>query len=400
MTRFRFFSTACVIAAVMLGAMPAQAQTPMDIGDITKSSGAAVVPVRIASDQPELERLAVNAFTTHGAFSIGVSAPTVIRFSAAGGTSVRVSVERNKQVVFTQDASGTSLRNALFRAADAAVMQLTRRPGFFAGKLTFIGEQTGRSEVYTCDLFFGDMLRMTSDRAQCITPRWAPDGRRILYTSYFANNAPDIYVIDTASRTRNVFASVKGTNTGGRFSPDGARVAAILGEGNDLYVGPATTRKFTPLTRTPRSVEATPSWSPDGARIVYTSDTVATGKPQLYIVSAGGGAPTRVPTNVSGYCAEPDWSHADRNLIAFTAASGRGYQIAVFSFATGSARVITSVSGDGIEPCWTNDGRHLVFTKRTASSKRICILDTESGRVTEISPASSGACYQASFVLR
>ena len=34
MTRFRIFSTACVIAAVMLGAMPAQAQTPMDIGDI------------------------------------------------------------------------------------------------------------------------------------------------------------------------------------------------------------------------------------------------------------------------------------------------------------------------------------------------------------------------------
>lgn len=376
----------------------ARAQNYENIGTITKQGDVAVTPVRVVSAQPDLEALATMAFRTHGAFSVGASAPTILRFSNAGGTSVRVSIERGGQVGFTQEVAGTSLRNALFRAADAAVAQITKKPGFFAGKLTFIGEQTGKSEVYTSDLFFGEMLRMTSDRAQCITPRWAPDGRRILYTSYFANGAPDIYLIDTGSKTRNVFASVKGTNTGGRFSPDGSRVAAVLGKG-DLYVGPAATKQFVPLTRTP-TIEATPSWSPDGARIVYASDAQATGKPRLYIVSAGGGAPTLVPTNVSGYCAEPDWSHADRNLIAFTAASGSGFQIALFSFATGGAKVITNVSGDGIEPSWTNDGRHLIFTKRTASSKRICVLDTESGRVTEISPASSGACYQASFILR
>ncbi|MBE2216428.1 MAG: PD40 domain-containing protein [Opitutaceae bacterium] len=400
MTRFRFFSTAgAVIALLCVTIVGACAQDYENIGVITKPGDAAVTPVRIVSDQPEFEQIATMAFRTHGAFSVSASAPTVIRFSAAGGTSVRVAIQRGGQTGFTQDVAGTSLRNALFRAADAAVSQITRKPGFFAGKLAFISEQTGRSEVYTSDLFFGETLRMTSDRAQCITPRWAPDGRRILYTSYFANGAPDIYLIDTGARSRTAFVSVKGTNTGGRFSPDGSRVAAVLGKG-DLYVGTAGGRGFAPLTRTPTQIEATPSWSPDGARIVYTSDAQATGKPQLYIVGAGGGTPTRVPTNVSGYCAEPDWSHADRNLIAFTAASGRGYQIAVFSFATGSAKVVSNVAGDGIEPCWTSDGRHLVFTKRTASSQRICVLDTQSGRVTEISPANYGKCYQASFILR
>jgi len=404
MTRFRIFSTVCAMIAAGLFTRYACAQGTIDAGVITATGDATVTPVRIAADQPELERLAAQAFGTHGAFSVSASASTVIRFAVTGPASVRVTVEQGKpaRAVISQDVGGSSLRNALFRAADAAVAQLTHKPGFFAGRLAFISERTGSSEVYISDLFFGETLQMTNDRAQCVTPRWAPDGRRILYTSYFANGMPDIYLIDTGTKSRTAFISVKGTNTGGRFSPDGSQVAAILSPkgAGDLYVGNAQGRNLRALRKTPTQIEATPSWSPDGTRIVVASDAQATGKPQLYLVGLADGTPLRIPTNVSGYCAEPDWSHADRNLIAFTAASGRGYQIAVHSFATGTAKVITNVAGDGIEPCWTNDGRHLVFTQRSANAQRICILDTVSGRVSQISPASYAKAYQASFILR
>ena len=402
MTRFRFLPLVCVVAAAVIAARVADAQDYKDIGEITAGATAAVTPVRILSDQPELQRLASMAFGAHGAFSVSASAPTAIRFAVAGPANVRVSVERGGKASLTQDVGGTSLRNALFRAADAAVMHITRQPGFFAGRLTFISERTGSSEVYTSDLFFGEAMQMTNDRAQCVTPRWAPDGRRILYTSYFANGMPDIYLIDTGTKQRSTFVSVKGTNTGGRFSPDGSQVAVILSPkgAGDLYVGNAQGRGFRALTRTPTQIEATPSWSPDGNRIVVASDGQATGHPQLYLANLGGGALQRLATNISGYCAEPDWSHANRNLIAFTAASGRGYQIAVYDFGAGSARWASRVSGDGIEPSWTNDGRHLVFTQRSAGVQRICILDTQTQRSTQISPANYGKAYQASFILR
>ena len=404
MTRFRFFSTACTMIAAVLFTSALRAQQPIDAGVVEGSADRAVLPVRIAADQPELERLAAQAFGAHGAFSVSASAGTIIRFAVAGPASVRVTVERGKpaRAELSQEVGGRSLRNALFRAADAAVAHLTRKPGFFAGRLTFVSERTGMSEIYISDLFFGEAVQMTNDRAQCVTPRWAPDGRRILYTSYFANGMPDIYLIDTVSKQRSTFVSVKGTNTGGRFSPDGSQVAMILSpKGNgDVYIAPASGRPIRALTKTPTQIEATPSWAPDGGRLVVASDAQATGKPQLYLIGLSGGTPQRLPTNVSGYCAEPDWSHADRNLIAFTAASGRGYQIALFNFATNSAKVITRVAGDAIEPSWTNDGRHLVFTQRTSSSQRICILDTETGKVTQISPANYGKAYQASFVLR
>ncbi len=405
MTRFRIFPTACAIAAAGLFAIRACAQTPAyDAGTINATGGAAVTPVRIAADTPELERLAATAFGAHGAFSVSGSASTTIRFAVAGPASVRVAVEQGKPArpVLTQDVGGSSLRNALFRAADAAVAAITRKPGFFAGRITFVSERTGTSEVYTSDVFFGEAVQMTNDRAQCITPRWAPDGRRILYTSYFHGGMPDIYLIDTGTKQRTSFVSVKGTNTGARFSPDGSQVAMILSpKGNgDVYVSNAQGRNIRALVKTTDQIEATPSWAPDSSRIVVASDGRATGHPQLYLLSLSGGGMQRVPTNVSGYCAEPDWCHADRNLIAFTAASGSGYEIAVFNFANNSAAVLTSVSGDGVEPTWTNDGRHLLFTQRSAGVQRICVLDTQTKRVTQISPTTYGKAYQASFIMK
>ncbi|HEX9781988.1 MAG TPA: biopolymer transporter Tol [Opitutaceae bacterium] len=380
------------------------AEERRDIGPIIERIDVKVIPVRIEASAAELQKLAAFAFNAHGAFRVDSGASQTIRFSVAATNTVRVSIESGNpaRTIFSQDATGSSLRNALFRAADAAVVRLANIPGFFSGRLTFVSQRTGASEVYTSDLFFGEMLQMTSDRSQSLMPRWSPDGRKIVYTGYFQSGFPDIYIIDTATLQRDVFVSVKGTNTGARFSPDGSRVAMILsGEGNpEVYVGNAGGRGIRRLTRTERNIEATPSWSADGSRLVVASDALATGKPQLYLLGLGGGALQRVPTNISGYCAEPDWNHANPDLIAFTVATGGQFQIAIYSIAKREAKIMTRGPGDGIEPCWTSDGRHLLYTARTAQSQRVMLLDTETGRTTVMSPPNLGKACQANFVLR
>ena len=76
---------------------------------------------------------------------------------------------------------------------------------------------------------------------------------------------------------------------------------------------------------TNKSLETSPSWSPDGRRLVFSSD--ALGKPQLYEISSSGGPTRRIPTNISSYCSEPVWNPVDENLIAFTTAEHGGFQI-------------------------------------------------------------------------
>ncbi|MEZ5275861.1 MAG: biopolymer transporter Tol [Opitutaceae bacterium] len=373
-----------------------------DIGDITVQSDVKVIPVRIEADSVEIRRLAENAFACHGRYRVARNASDasfVLKFAVAGTNAIALTIQSGNpaRTLFAETVGGASLRNALFRAADRAVVKTSGSPGFFAGRLTFVSERTGAKEIYISDLFFGEALQMTNDRSQSIMPRWSPDGRRILYTGYFQTGAPDIFEIDTATQQRKPFVSLKGTNTSARFSPDGNLVAMILtGEGNsEVYVSNALGRQIRRLTRT-NAIEATPTWSPFSDRLVVTSDLA--GRPQLFLLPVSGGSLERIPTNISGYCAEPDWNQANPDLIAFTVASGKQFQLATYSFSKKKSTVHTQGSSDAIEPCWTKDGRHLVYTKRVANNQQVHILDTETGKTTRLSPESLGSTFQANYV--
>jgi TolB protein len=294
--------------------------------------------------------------------------------------------------------TGTSQRNALLRAADVAVKATSGLNGFFASKLAFISERTGKQEIYTGDLFFGEVKQITRDNAQAMTPRWSPDGNRIVYTSFYKSGFPDIFLIDLATLQRTTFVSLKGTNSGARFSPNGQQVALILsGEGNpEVYVANAQGRSISRRTRT-SAVESSPSFSPDGSQLIFTSDSA--GGPQLYVMAAAGGSPRRLATNISGYCAEPDWSRGNPNLIAFTVRSGRGFQIAVHDLSGKTpTKVVSRAPTDAVEPSWLADGRHVVFTQRGANTRALYLLDTETGKSTRISPEGMGQTSQASVL--
>ncbi|MDP1579051.1 MAG: biopolymer transporter Tol, partial [Candidatus Didemnitutus sp.] len=163
----------------------------------------------------------------------------------------------------------------------------------------------------------------------------------------------------------------------------------------EIYVGNAQGRQIRRLTNN-SSIEASPSWSADGSRLVFTSD--AAGGPQLHVMSSAGGAMQRLPTNISRYCAEPDWSHTDPNKIVFTAGVARGYQLAVYDLATQTARIVTKAPMDAIEPVWCADARHVVATFRSATSSALYLIDTETGRATRLSPIALGNAWNASYL--
>lgn len=357
-------------------------------------------PILVVGATAELNTLANQAFNAHGAFRRQAQGFAFKVDFAPGGAAnqVRVSVARAQgSPILAQVVTGDTPRNALFRAADLAVRAMTGKPGFFASRLAFIGERTGKPEVYIGDLFLGDVKQLTNDQALALTPRWSPDGQKLLYTSYFRTGFPDIFQLDLATMQRTTFVSFRGTNMGARFSPDGRNVAMVLtGEGNpEVYVSDARGRQVTRKTRT-TAVEAGPCFSPDGSQLVFVSD--AAGGPQLYIMPVAGGAARRLPTRISGYCAEPDWSKAEPTKIAFTVRSGRGFQIAVHDLGTGVAKVVSKQPHDAIEPSWLADGRHLVFSSRSAGASSLWILDTENGKATQLSSPAAGKVSQASVL--
>ncbi len=390
----KLFLTLFVAAAVALAVNPVRAIQVVEV------DGATTIPVRISGTTAELNGLAQQAFNAHGAYRRVASGESfAITFAPAGANQVQVQVTKGGVALLNRTVSGSSPRNALFRAADQAVKATSGLNGFFASRLVFISERTGKPEVNTGDLFSGEVRAITNDRALATSPRWAPDGQRVIYMSYFRSGFPDLFVLDLANLQRKTFVSFKGTNSSARYSPDGQRVAMVLsGEGNpEVYVGTAQGQRIRRLTRS-SSVESSPCFSPDGSQLVFTSD--AAGGPQLYVMSSTDGSGVRrLPTNVSGYCAEPDWSRGAPGKIAFTMASGKSFQIAVYDMnARSAAKQVSKAPFDAVEPSWLADGRHLVFTARSANKRSLWILDTESGKATRISAEQLGSCGQANVL--
>ena len=382
-----------------LAAAPAVAQR--SLGTVEVAVDSSVLPVRVSASTPELNDLALRAFATHGRYKLVASNYTYdIRFEPAGASQVRVDVTKGLGAtpVASETVTGTNLRHALLRAADVAVEKTNGLGlhGYFTGRLAFIRDLGRAKEVCTSDLFFspGEVKQITRNNAQALSPRWSPDGSKILFTSFFKSGFPDIYVLDLVSNQCVTLASFKGTNTGARFSPTGRQVAMVLsGEGSqEIYVSDAQGRGVSRRTHSDWA-KASPCWSPDGGRLVFTMQP----GPQLYVMAAAGGLPQRLSTGFT-YVAEPDWSRANPGKIACTVKNGRQYQIAVYDFSKGKAEVVSKAPFDGQEPSWLADGRHLVYTARTPSESRLCILDTETGKSTPISPASFGSALQGSVL--
>ncbi|MES2692023.1 MAG: biopolymer transporter Tol [Verrucomicrobiota bacterium] len=340
-----------LIAALGLSALAVQAAQPVKDLGIVKVKPSAEIGVRITSSSPEMQKLAVMAFGTHGKYKlIGSGFSYDIRFTSVAPTQVRVDVTKGAAgtPVISQTVAGTSARHALLRAADVAVEATNGLglKGFFASKLTFIVQRAGnKGDVYVSDLFLGEASDVTRQNALTMMPRWSPDGRRIIYTSFFKSGAPDIFTVDPVSGRKDTFASFKGTNMGARFSPSGQQVTMICGDGtSDVWVANAQRPLNAQRKTRSDSVKSSPAWSPDGSRIVFSMEP----GPQLYVMSASGGAPQRLTTGYS-YSAEPEWSVGNPNKIACTVRDGGSFKIAVYDLQTKSAVVVSKAGFDALE---------------------------------------------------
>jgi TolB protein len=75
---------------------------------------------------------------------------------------------------------------------------------------------------------------------------------------------------------------------------------------------------------------------------------------------------------------------------------GSNYQIGVLDLSRREGGQVSQAPFDGVEPSWLPDGRHLVYTARDGVHQPgICILDTETGKSTPLSPSSFGSTLQA-----
>lgn len=278
-------------------------------------------------------------------------------------------------VVLSKTYTDTSpnARRLAHKVADDIIMSIKGFRGICTGRIAMVGTATGSKELYICDADGGNLHQLTHDKSISMAPRWAPDGSKIVYTSFLKGFA-DIYMIEFPSGKRSVVARSPGINMAGAISPGGGEMLMVLSkDGNpEVYSKSFGSGQLLRLTRTPRAGEASPTWSPDGSQIAYVSDMAGAGSPQLYVMDRSGTSKrltSRGKENV-----DPDWGA--NNQIAFSSRRNGLYSIFIINPATMQEQQVSPSDGNYEDPSWASDGRHLVCTKREGGGTRIYLLDT------------------------
>jgi len=275
-----------------------------------------------------------------------------------------------KAFAWQRSSSGAAeVRRQAQELADEMVRLIKNEKGIATSKITFVNRMgSNKAELYVCDADGQGMMQVTHDNVAIVGPRWSPNKKDILYTS-FIKGYPTVQ-LQTLGGGRRMVAGFKGLNTGGAVSPDGKRVALVLSyEGNpELYILDYSAARLSRMTNTPHGVEASPCWSPDGRSIVYVSDVSKT--PQLYLLDVASRTSKRL-TYKGSENVNPDWN--EKGKIVYASRRGGGYQIAVMDpSGDATSEIIANTPSNCEHPSWAPDSRHIVCS----SGSTLYMLDT------------------------
>jgi WD40 repeat protein len=142
--------------------------------------------------------------------------------------------------------------------------------------------------------------------------------------------------------------------------------------GSDIYTVATNGTGLRRLT-TDVASDAQPDWSPDGAKIAFTS--WRGGNPGIYVMNADGSGQTRLSD--AAIESEPDWS-PDGSRIAFTRRDGDLADIWIMDATGENAVRVTSDPAVESEPAWSPDGTRIAFIRANGDgSSRLYVMNAD-----------------------
>ena len=285
----------------------------------------------------------------------------------------------------TLKLSETIWRRAAHKIADKIYQKITGYEGYFDTRIAYVSEKGPYikriKRIAIMDQDGENHQYLTDGSSLVLTPRFSPDGKKILYLSY-KNRIPQVFMLDLASGKSSLVGNFPGISFAPHFAPDGKNALISIAQNGRTHIFEIdlNTKKKVQLTHG-SSIFTSPSYSPDGRQILFQSDK--DGSRQLYIMDKNGSNMRRITG--SGSYAEPIWS--SNGYIAFTKTSRDlgGFTIGVMKHDGMSDHASERLIASGYlveSPSWASNGRMIVFAKaakpqanKTNGLSRIYMID-------------------------
>lgn len=295
-------------------------------------------------------------------------------------------------------------RRTLHRLADSLHKEMTGEPGIANSRLLYILRQPvpgqpKSSEVWECDYDGANAHRLSPLGEFCVTPSLIPSrsgasSAHYLYVGY-KSGQPRIFMGSLKEDAATRVTTAKGNQLMPTLSRQRDKIAFIcdLSGTADLYVqqwnpesGPA--KALQRVFHAKGATQSTPTFSPDGREIAFTSDR--DGTPRIYkmpIPAAGtDSSKTAKPKLISRRAingSAPAWS-PDGKKIAFCAMTKGERQIWVYDCASGDEKQLTFSPGHKENPTWASNSLHLVYNSASATETELYLIDLNRTKSTKI----------------
>jgi TolB protein len=410
-------------------APPASPQETIIAVDITKPSGVRTplaIPVPISPLTPELRTKAVEPFfkaltndlSGYPAFVLADPSlypkgtrPPVARedgdawiasgaqflldtqvHPSDGGIEVSAQLYDLKSVksvlgkAYTSEMAGA--RRIAHTLANDVVRQFTGRPGPFLARLAFVSDRTTpkrapqaksneqppvEKEIYLMDWDGENQWRLTATRSLALAPDWSPDGKSIVFQSYF-KGTPGLFLVPTAGGVPKEIPVSTELNSSPFFAPDGKSIAycgSVRGNPEIFVLNPDGTgsRRLTDN----QAVDSTPRWAPNGRELAFTSNRQ--GSPQIYLMDGEGANVRRI--SLAGNWNDEAVFAPDGSRIAFACGNDGEFQICVLDLLSGRTFQISTGAGAHENPTWSPDGSKIAWEVTTDDGTQILVANAD-----------------------
>jgi TolB protein len=255
----------------------------------------------------------------------------------------------------------------------------------------FTSARTGHKEIWGMDPDGKNQKQITRSNSISTFVAASPDGTKVAFSGWaHANPGIFIYSVDPVRDLRfyNQRASV---NSSPSFTPDGKQIIYSSSAPNDhccrVYIANLDGSGFRRITDG-IWIDTEPKVNPkNGAEVVFVSGR--SGGPhvgqQIYRMNIEGSDIERL-TAGEGEAANPSW-HPGGQILAFKWTRGfssGAFNIFTMDVATRQYKQLTHSEGRNENPSWAPDGVHLVFMSTRGGSMQIWTMLADGSQVRQL----------------
>jgi TolB protein len=253
----------------------------------------------------------------------------------------------------------------------------------------FVSSRTGHKEIWQMDYDGQNQKPLTSYGSITTMPAVSPDGTKVAFTT-FAKGTPRIMIVSTATgRALPFYNQNASMNATPSFTPDGKEIyysSTASGPFAQIYSAGLDGSNFHRVS-VARAIQVEPKVSPKGGMLAFVAGP---GHQQIYQMNLEGANMERL-TNGEGEAANPSWNPDGQHLLfAWTRGYATGnWNVFLMDAATRQFDQLTSGAGRNENPAWAPDGRHLVFSSTRSGSSQIWTMLADGSQLQRLTSAGN-----------